>query len=38
MVPAVATAGGAALVTSVTACKDESQPEYWIEKMEDRAW
>jgi hypothetical protein len=38
MVPAVVAGGGAALVTSVTACKDESQPEYWIEKMEDRAW
>lgn len=23
---------------SLLACADESQPEYWIEKLEDRAW
>ena len=31
-----ATVGLAALTT--VACKDESQPEYWVEKLDDAAW
>jgi hypothetical protein len=38
MVPTATTFGAAALTVTVTACKDESQPEYWVEKLEDRAW
>jgi HEAT repeat protein len=38
MVPAATTFGVAAVATLVTACKDESQPEYWVEKLEERAW
>lgn len=28
----------AALATTVVGCKDESQPEYWVDKLSDRAW
>jgi hypothetical protein len=28
----------AVVATSVVGCKDESQPEYWIDKLSDRAW
>lgn len=34
-VSALAIAAGSAFVLG---CQDESQPEYWIEKLEDRAW
>ena len=26
------------MVTSVVGCKDESQPEYWVDKLEDDKW
>lgn len=26
------------MATSVVGCKDESQPEYWVEKLDDPAW
>jgi hypothetical protein len=35
------TAGCAAIVsasTILTGCKDESQPEYWVDKLEDPSW
>ncbi|MFO7181587.1 MAG: hypothetical protein DIU78_022990 [Pseudomonadota bacterium] len=32
--PATVAAGA----TLTIACKDESQPEYWVEKLEDQAW
>lgn len=28
----------ATLATSVAGCKDESQPEYWVDKLDDPAW
>lgn len=28
----------AALATTLVGCKDESQPEYWVDKLNDRAW
>jgi hypothetical protein len=28
----------ALVATTVVGCKDESQPEYWVEKLEDQAW
>ncbi len=30
--------GAAALSAGVLGCQDESQPEYWVEKLEDNAW
>ena len=27
----------ATLATSVAGCKDESQPEYWVDKLDDPA-
>jgi len=30
--------GTTAMATTVVGCKDESQPEYWVEKLNDRAW
>ncbi|HMJ15059.1 MAG TPA: hypothetical protein VK524_26780 [Polyangiaceae bacterium] len=33
-----ATLASATLVTSVVGCKDESQPEYWVDKLDDAAW
>jgi HEAT repeat protein len=27
-----------AVAVTVTGCKDESQPEYWVEKLEEPAW
>lgn len=32
------TVGTAAVAVSATACKDESQPEYWVGKLDDQAW
>ncbi len=28
----------ATLATSVVGCKDESQPEYWVDKLDDASW
>jgi HEAT repeat protein len=36
--PAATVTGMAVLAVTVTACKDESQPEYWVDKLDDRAW
>ena len=33
-----ATVGIGAIATIVTGCKDEGQPDYWVEKLEDQAW
>ncbi len=30
--------GASAVAVTVTGCKDESQPEYWVEKLDDQAW
>lgn len=30
--------GTTAVATTVVGCKDESQPEYWVEKLNDKAW
>lgn len=38
MVGAALPATVAASATLTIACKDESQPEYWVEKLEDQAW
>jgi HEAT repeat protein len=27
-----------AVATSVVGCKDESQPDYWVDKLQERAW
>src|SRR5689334_22372553 len=35
---AATTLSGAALVTSVIGCKDESQPEYWVDKLDNADW
>lgn len=32
------TLGLAVMATSVVGCKDEGQPEYWVDKLEDPAW
>jgi HEAT repeat protein len=32
------TVSAVAAATATVACKDESQPEYWVEKLQDRAW
>ncbi|MEZ4220875.1 MAG: hypothetical protein R3B13_08095 [Polyangiaceae bacterium] len=33
-----ATIATASLAVSVAGCKDESQPDYWVDKLEDKAW
>lgn len=33
-----ATVATATLATTVMGCKDESQPDYWIEKLDDASW
>jgi HEAT repeat protein len=38
MVGTALTVGPAALATSVVGCKDESQPEYWLGKLDDSSW
>jgi HEAT repeat protein len=38
MLGTAATVLTGALVTTTIGCKDESQPEYWVEKLEDPAW
>lgn len=38
MLPAAVVTGAAAVATTVVGCKDESQPEYWVDKLDDRAW
>src|SRR5260221_1821196 len=30
--------GAVAAATMTVGCKDESQPEYWVEKLSDRTW
>ncbi len=35
---ATPTLATALLATTVVSCKDESQPEFWLEKLEDTAW
>jgi HEAT repeat protein len=32
------TLGSVVLATALVGCKDESQPDYWVEKLQDRAW
>jgi hypothetical protein len=32
------TLGMVAVATTVVGCKDESQPDYWVEKLQDPAW
>jgi len=32
------TVGLGVLVTTVAGCKDESQPDYWVDKLEDPSW
>ncbi len=33
-----ATIATASLAVTVTGCKDESQPDYWVGKLDDKAW
>lgn len=33
-----ATLGAATLATSFVGCKDESQPDYWVDKLQDGKW
>ncbi len=33
-----ATIATASLAVSVTGCKDEGQPDYWVDKLDDNAW
>lgn len=38
MLGSTATVTAVVLSTAVVGCKDESQPEYWVEKLEDPSW
>jgi len=38
MLGTAATVATATLATTLVSCKDESQPEYWVDKLEDNAW
>jgi hypothetical protein len=38
MLGTAATLATATLATTLVSCADESQPEYWVEKLEDNAW
>lgn len=38
MLPVLPIAGTAAIAMVVVGCKDEGQPEYWVDKLDDRAW
>lgn len=38
MIPAVTVPATGLVATTLVGCKDESQPEYWVEKLDDRAW
>ncbi len=38
MLGTAATVAAATLATTVIGCKDESQPGYWVDKLQDRAW
>jgi HEAT repeat protein len=38
MLGTAATIGTAAIATAVIGCKDESQPEYWVDKLDDASW
>ena len=38
MLGSVAVAGTLAATSVLVSCSDESQPEYWVEKLDDQAW
>src|SRR5689334_22254816 len=38
MLGSTATLAAATLATTLVGCKDESQPEYWIDKLDDPTW
>ena len=38
MLGTAATVATATLATSLVGCKDESQPGYWVDKLQDKAW
>ena len=38
LVLAAATPALAVSATVLVGCQDESQPEYWVEKLDDAAW
>jgi HEAT repeat protein len=38
MLGTAATVAGAAVTSTLVGCKDEGQPEYWVDKLDDAAW
>jgi HEAT repeat protein len=38
MLGTAATLATATLATTLVSCADESQPEYWVDKLDDQAW
>jgi len=38
MLGTAATVATATLATSLIGCKDESQPGYWVDKLQDQSW
>ncbi len=38
MLGTAATVATATLATTMVGCKDESQPEYWVDKLQDSSW
>lgn len=38
LLSSVSVTAAATVATTLVGCKDESQPEYWVDKLSDRAW